>query len=124
MFSKNALATVLLLTTLVAVVATSTQQDFNGSGTFEIQSDCVTPARSETITVSAGAVTAPGATSYTDFGFPQTTVSFSTEQSGPVGASLRVCTPTYGSTDQDAEAWIFSCADNGTPRCSILITKP
>lgn len=120
---KNWIAVAALISTLWAVIATSSPRSDLNTGSFYIISDCVTPNREAIITVTSDQIATPGATSFTDFGFPTATVRLGQETSGTVGAVSRTCFPTYGDTDENAEAWIFSCFDNGAASCTVMIRE-
>lgn len=116
--TKNIFATFALLGTLWAVVATSSPQKSVANGSFKVTSDCVTPVKEANVNVANGMVINGGATSFTDFGFPQAVVN-GAEVVGTVGIAQRICTPTY--TDTDQQAYVYSCYDNGVPTCTITI---
>lgn len=119
MDSRNWLALAFLLFTAWTIIATSSPRSSFSAGTFYIISDCVTPTREEVITLTGGQISAPASTSFTDFGFPQTTVGIGQTVSG----GARVCYPTYGDDAQNSDDWIFSCYDNGAYMCTILIKE-
>lgn len=111
-----------LISTALALGATSYYGTIRFSdGTFIIDSDCVIPTTQTQITVVAGAITAPPATSYTDFGFPQTIVN-NTTISGTFGLAFRECTRTYGDS-RNSKSWIFTCLDDGVYVCSIVLSN-
>ncbi|MGE0763791.1 MAG: hypothetical protein AB7N80_10980 [Bdellovibrionales bacterium] len=109
-----------LIVTAWACLATSIAQDNVDEGDFYIVSDCASPTSEGTISVSAGQITAPGGTSYTDFGFPQSTVTLGTANTGVVGGANRSCIDTYSNQNQ---SYIFTCSDNGQYACSILLIE-
>ncbi len=120
---KNWIAFSALLSTLWAVIATSTPRSDLNSGAFYIISDCVTPNKEAIITVVSDQISTPGATSFTDFGFPNAAVRLGQETTGTVGAVSRTCFPSYGDTDESSDAWIFSCFDNGAASCTVMIRE-
>lgn len=116
--TKNLFALAALLGTLWAVVATSSPQKSVANGSFKVTSDCVSPIKEANVNVANGMVLNGGATSFTEFGFPQAVVN-GAEVVGTVGLVQRVCVPTYSDTDQ--QAYVYSCYDNGAPTCTITI---
>jgi hypothetical protein len=120
---KNWLALFFMVFCAWAVVATSMPRESLNEGAYYIVSDCVTPTREATITVSSDQIATPPATSFTDFGFPTASVIIGQETSGTVGAATRICSPTYGDEFEGSGDWIFSCFDDGAPACTILIQK-
>ncbi|NJL25079.1 MAG: hypothetical protein HC902_07830 [Calothrix sp. SM1_5_4] len=87
-------------------------------GSFIVNSDCVSPAREVSVRTLNDQIVS-GATSYLDFGFPNSVVKLGQDNSGYVGSIQRNCVNTYGDTEGDA--WVFSCFDAGAYSCSILI---
>lgn len=110
-----------LVFTAWACLATSILGDSINDGAIYVNSDCTSPASEMSVTVSGGQIIAPGGVSYTDFGFPQSTVTLNAPVSGVVGSATRVCDDTY--TDSDDVHHIFTCKDDGSYACTILITE-
>lgn len=116
---KDTFALLALLGTLWAVIATSDGRNSVLGGVFFVSSNCVDPVREGAVTVSNNQVIGGAATSFLDFGFPSATVQRGSNVTGIVNGVERVCAPTY--TDRDNSAYIYSCADNGTQFCTILL---
>ena len=112
-----------LLLTLWSIVATSVGKDSISYSRLNVTSDCVTPTLNRTVTTSSNQVSSPAGVSYMDFGFPLATVNLKEDVSGVVNSKSRVCQNTYGSTDDSADAWAYSCYDDGTYACTILLEK-
>jgi hypothetical protein len=122
-YLKNALWAAFLGMTVWSILATSVAKDNITYGSLNVTSDCVSPTLSRTVTVSSNQVTSPAGVSYTDFGFPQASVSLKNDVVGVVNSKNRVCQNTYGSTDTSADAWAYTCYDDGTYTCTILIEE-
>jgi hypothetical protein len=116
---KQTIGILVLLSTLWAVLATSQLNEDLSDGTFTIKSDCTSPVSVENITVTANQITDPFGVDYTDFGFPDTTVTVDSDVVGVVGLVTRVCKTTY--KDESDSKFIFSCFDNGAFACTIFI---
>lgn len=112
-----------LLLTLWSIIATSVGKDSISYSRLNVTSDCVTPTLNRAVTTSSNQVSSPAGVSYTDFGFPLATVNLKEDVSGVVNAKNRVCQNTYGSTDHSADAWAYTCYDEGTYVCTILLEK-
>lgn len=123
MSSKNFFSTALLLFTAYATIATSSGDGTPFVGNYQVVSDCVTPVRDQTVTISSSQVTGGG--SFTDFGFPVATLS--TSMTGTVGAVTRTCKLSYGDPDKlnldSSYPTIYACFDNGAFKCTIFM-KP
>lgn len=89
-----------------------------------IISDCVTPSVERDVQTSFGTIIA-GGMDFTQFGFPQSTVHLGVDNSGPYNNGFttvsRTCKNTYG--DPAYDKFIFSCIDDGSYACSIVIIK-
>ncbi|MGE0527609.1 MAG: hypothetical protein AB7G93_05905 [Bdellovibrionales bacterium] len=109
-----------LLGTLWAVLATSMPRSSITEGNYYVVSDCVVPTQELAVTTSAGQIVSPAIT-YSALGFPGNTVTLGNDVSGTINGRPRTCYHTYGSTEDRAQAWVFSCFDDGTYTCSILI---
>jgi hypothetical protein len=118
---KDLIAAAMLVATAYFSLATSSPRDAASptTGTYYVISDCTTPPFESVVTVSGSAVIAPVGVSFTDFGFPLSTISQSVI--GPVAGGTRECTVTYGEngTNHVDDRWLYSCFDNGKFRCSI-----
>ena len=124
------LKAIFLVFTGLTIAATSMVKDsYTINGSYFVASDCVSPAVQTTVTATSGTVTAPSGVSFTDFGFPDATISFNTPVTGTSGLATRVCEVGYGEDGGDDESktdnnqWLFSCFDNGAYACTIYM-KP
>ena len=117
---KKVFSAFCLIVTAWACLATSVARESVDSGSFYINSDCTTPPSEMAIAVTANQITAPGGVNYTNFGFPQNIVALGTPVVGIVGLATRECVDTYSTTDGDR--YIFTCKDNGTYACTIMLT--
>jgi hypothetical protein len=110
---------VLVITFLLSAATSIPHENFN-SGTLNVSSDCVSGNLEETVDVSNYTIINPSNLSFLDFGFPVAKISPDNEMSGTVNGALRVCKRILGGKLQDKEM-VFSCEDNGTYFCSIVI---
>jgi hypothetical protein len=109
-----------MLFTAWSILATSKSTYDFLYGTYTLTSDCVQPTLEMRVTTSAGQISDPPATSFTDFGFPNATVTLGSDVNGTVGGRARTCTMTYGDPSGTSN-FIYSCFDDGTFACTILI---
>lgn len=125
-FNNRFFRIVVLLIAGWAFAATSklTSDGVISFGTYVLSSDCVSPALSDlVIEVSGEEVISPDGDSFTDYGFPTSTVSVTNDNTGPVGSVQRRCTTSYGSDELDDSVWIFSCFDDEAYSCSIVMRE-
>jgi hypothetical protein len=120
---KNYIAVVALLFTLGGVVATSQSTNTVEGNTFRVVSDCAGALQEIDVTTSAYTVISPGGVSWSSLGFPLSTVDMVNDVNGTYGAATRSCTITYGRGAVDADEIVYSCFDNGSYACSILINQ-
>lgn len=123
---KDIAALVTLVVTAYFSLATSygrKNQSAPVNGNTYILSDCTIPATESVVTVSNGAIIAPGGVAFTDFGFPSAVVA--EYMTGIVGGVVRECMLTYGEDGYNnvKNRWLFSCFDGGQFKCSIY-TQP
>ena len=109
-----------LLATLWVILATSQLNSSKQNGFVTVQSDCVVPTLTKSVSVTSGKITTSGV-SYTDFGFPVETI-VGDSVVGTVDESERLCSLSYGGRGDDDIEWVYSCFDNGAFVCNILIT--
>lgn len=126
MNSKNLMATVALLATLVGVLATSRRDETIGGSSFYILSDCGNAVQEANVLTNGFPphVISSGA-QWDTFGFPTgVQLDFVNEVSGvATGGVNRSCAVTYGGQRENADEIIYSCFDNGSFSCSILIRE-
>lgn len=123
MFFKNLLTVAFLIFTLFSVVATSDGSGTPWAGTYRVVSDCVTPVRDQSVSVSAATITT-GGVGFTDFGFPANTIT--SDMTGTVGGASRNCKITYNDPDKlnwGSHPTIYSCFDDGSFKCSIYLKE-
>lgn len=118
---KSGFTLIVLFMAAYASLATSAGRIGLFEGKLTLSSDCVTPAKIDNVvTVTNFEITDPVATSYTDFGFPESTVGegVDDEEVGPVNGKNRRCSITY---EVYEDVWVYSCFDNGDYACTITI---
>jgi hypothetical protein len=118
---KKCISIISFAASVWVVVATSTIQHYLDNGTFDVASDCVSPTAELTISTSNDQIASPTGVSYTDLGFPTTTVVLGQDSTGTVGGKNRVCKTTY--RNGTVGEYIFECFDNDQPVCSIYFKK-
>jgi hypothetical protein len=119
---QNIVAGAFMIVCLWSIVATSQSQKSIDKGDFYVISDCVTPTLESQVGTIGGQIVTPIGQSYTDYGFPQTNVNLQSPITGTVLGKMRSCYLTYGDKS-NGETWIYSCFDNNTFTCSVMI-KP
>lgn len=120
---KNYFAVTALLFTLWGVIATSQSTDTVQGSNFTVVTDCAGGVQEVAVSTSAYSIVAPGGVSWSSLGFPLSTVDMVSDVNGTYGAATRSCTITYGRGAVDADEIVYSCSDNGSYACSILIRE-
>lgn len=120
--SSNLFALLCLIGTVWTVVATS---QYGGSfyGTYNVKSDCVTPAYMNTVSVSNSAITSPSGVNFTTLGFPTNTLVVGQNNLGTSGSVTRVCETTINNNGIN-DSFLYTCSDNGQFVCNIYFQTP
>ena len=126
MLSKNRLKNFFALSVLLCTgwlsLATSYSMKELPSGAYLVRSDCVTPAIEQQVVVLARQIIEPSGVSFTDFGFPSTTVDSRAPISGMINGVQRDCTLAIGEQTIEPDG-VFACFDNGEFACNIHLHR-